>query len=66
MLQARFKSMRFVMVSKWASESVLFINHEQGLACARALQAAGVNNLVVVVDARDTPKATDLPHLLMK
>ncbi len=41
----------------------LFINHEQGLACARALQAAGVN-LVAVVDARDTPKATDLPHFV--
>ena len=41
----------------------LFINHEQGLACARALQAAGVN-LVAVVDARDTPRATDLPHFV--
>ena len=60
--RARFKPMRFVTVSKWASE-LLFINHEQGLACARALQAAGVN-LVAVVDARDTPKATDLPHFV--
>ena len=41
----------------------LFINHEQGLACARALQAAGVN-LVAVVDARETTKATDLPHFV--
>lgn len=39
----------------------VFINHAQGLQIARTLRDAGVN-LIAVIDARDVPAVSDLPH----